>query len=310
MLINAYNRFIEFAMSLLRKESSDWSLRTLSTGLICLTILSFMLSQLRAYGADKGRITPAPIPAVLPPQVKIAAILQTRGIIISQFKKPYIDALNSKLGLRFVLEVTGSAFVDPQGISNLHLYAKSVEGGGRLQLISPVGPAMLKIDSHLYATMQQDGAIGFPVVLRFAPAPPLARKLRHLTGSFDVLYGGTTHAVQINNLAAMAGKEVENTQLSKWHIHVSILPAHTADKSTFLTILIHGPADCFRSLQIKQGKSVISHGYFSAILPNQTVRVMVPLQQPPVAATSLVLNLMVNQKKKNVRFHFAHVALP
>ncbi len=251
-----------------------------------------------------------PQPKVLPPTVKIAALLQTRGVILSRFKTPYIDTLNSRLGLRIVLAVSGTEFVRPAGISNVHLYATGLDGGGRLRLLSPIGPAAESINQPLYATMKQEGAIGFPVILRFAPTPPAAKRIRHLTGAFTVLYGGQAKIIHIPAIAAGVGKMLENPLLKAWHIQISILPLQTTDQHVFLTVLLRGPADCFRSLQILRGKTLESRGYFSTLLANGATRITVPLKRPPTPGTSLELKLMVGQKKQTVHFHFSHIALP
>lgn len=265
----------------------------------------------RTIFADATNATQAKAhPAVLPPTVKIAAILQTRGIILSRFKTPYIDALNSRLGLRMVLAISGTEFIRPAGISNVHLYATGLDGGGRLRLLSPVGPAAVNIDQPLYATMKQEGAIGFPVILRFAPTPPAAKRIRHLTGSFTVLYGGLAKTIQIPDIAAGVGKTLENRMLKAWHIQIAILPLQTTDQHVFLILLLHGPADCFRSLQISRNNKFESRGYFSTLLANGSTRITVPLKRPPTEGTSLELKLMVGQKKQTVHFHFSHIALP
>ena len=262
------------------------------------------------YAAAPDSSTGKSQPVVLPPTVKIAAILQTRGVILSQFKTPYIDALNSRLGLRIVLAVSGTEFVRPAGISNVHLYATGLDGGGRLRLLSPIGPVAEKINQPLYATMKQEGAIGFPAILRFAPTPPTAKQIRHLTGAFTVLYGGQTKTIRIPDIAAGIGKTLENPMLRAWHIQISILPLQTTNKRTFLAVLLHGPPDCFKSLRILLGKIFESPGYFSTLLANGSTRITVPLKRPPTAETSLELKLMVGQKKRIVHFHFSHITLP
>ncbi len=262
------------------------------------------------FAATPNTLSSKSEPKVLPPTVKIAAILQTRGVILSRFKTPYIDALNTRLGLRIVLAVRGTEFVRPAGTSNVHLYAAGLDGGGRLRLLSPIGPAAEKINQPLYATMKQEGAIGFPVILRFAPTPLTTKRIRHLTGAFTVLYGGQVKKVRIPDIAAGIGKTLENPMLKAWRIQISILPLQTTNNRTFLAVLLRGPPDCFKSLRILRGKVLESPGYFSTLLANGATRITVPLKRPPTAGTSLELKLMVGQKKQIVHFHFSHVALP
>ncbi len=284
-------------------------LTVLVAGAVMLTTVCGVISGRDIIQAER-RSTVPPAHRVLPPAVKIAAILQTRGLILSKFKTPYIDALNRKLGLRIILAVSGSEFVHPVGISNLHIYSSELEGGGRLRLLSPVGPTMKRIDTALYAAMRQDGAIGFPIELRFAPAPPAARQIRHFTGSFIVHYGGKVQVVTIPHISRGIGKMLVNPAFKTWHIHLHLLPLHTANKRLFLTLLLQGPPGCFRSVGLVHGSKTESSGYFSELLAGGATRVTIPLSKPPGNDTGLRLRLKIDEKTRQVRFHMTHVPLP
>jgi len=238
--------------------------------------------------------------------VVAAAVLETRGEILVPDHHPYVTALNPP-ELTVILQVLGKTLKNPHYFCDVQFAAADLDNGVMLRYINPGADALTPVDSPLYRQMIWSGELGFPVPLNFAPTPLSAKAINLLQGSLEVVAGGKTLEIHINQVESLLGQTVVQSDLTQAGITLQIGPAQTPNT---LTLKVDAPPGAVESVAVMENGKAINNGYILEKDSDTASQMLIPLSRAPDAQTELVLHVLSGQATYRVPFDIQNIPLP
>jgi len=261
----------------------------------------FLSSPIAAFGQNNPTTL-----AGNPVTVNVAVVTETRGEIIAPDHHPYVAALNPP-ELTVILQVIGKVLKDPHYFYNTQISTADLNDGVALRFLDPGAGILNPVDSPLYRQMVWAGELGFPVPLNFATTPLTAKWISHIQGSFDVIAGGKTKEIQIDEVGNMSGQTVAQPDLAQAGITLQIL---SVPAQNMLVLKASSPPGAIESVAVMRNGAAINSGYILSRLSDSTSQIMIPLSHTPDAQTELILHVLSGQSTIHVPFDLQNIPLP
>jgi hypothetical protein len=281
-------------------------------GWLILPVILLASQAVLAY-RPAGHAAPGPAQKIVsktPVVVRLAAVAQTRAAVLTTDQLPYARVLDRHVGVQVILQIIDKRIIHPSDYQHLRIFSGGFNTGAPLRALHHAFLQPRPLNEALRRSLKQAGELGFPMVLRFAPAPPKATAIRGLSGSFVVLYGGKIRTLRVKGLSARFGISPHSPVLNKWGVSIRTGPSKIINRRPFLPVFLSGPTGCFVSLAVLRKGRPINHGYISVLSGPGRYKILVPLTAAVNRSTSLVLRLKIHQRQCKVRFHFPVVPLP
>ncbi len=243
-------------------------------------------------------------------QTNVAYVTESRALIFAADKSPYARSVGRHIGLIVGLNIKSNLLRHPNFYHHLKIITEVLNTGHTLTPIAPRFRQIIQVQGRLYRNMRQAGAVGFPVVLRFATPSPKAAAIRELIGSVDVAAGGTFRTITLNNPAALVQKPIANTGLQAAHVRMRIMQIIKSRHSRFLILEIIAPAGVFRSVSVQQNHKIISGGYIIAQLPRGVNKLMIPLTSALKPTAQLKMTVLTGWHEYRIPFTLNNIPLP
>ena len=249
----------------------------------------------------------APPPTV---QINVAYVTESRALIFAADKPPYARSLARHLGLTVCLNINSKLLRHPDFYHHVRIITEVLNTGHTLTPIAPRFRQIIQIRGHLYQNMQQAGAVGFPVVLRFAAPSPKAANIRELIGSLDVAAGGSLRTITLNNPSTLVQKHIANAGLLAAHVRMRIMQIIKSRHSRFMILEVMAPAGVFQSVSVQQNHKIISGGYIIAQLPKGINKLMIPLTAALGPNAQLNMTVLTGWHEYHIPFTLNNIPLP
>lgn len=243
-------------------------------------------------------------------QTNVAYVTESRALIFATDKGPYLQSIAKHLGLTVCLNINSRLLRHPDFYHHVRIITEVLNTGHTLTPIAPRFRQIIQVRGHLYQNMQQAGAVGFPVILRFAAPSPKAATIRELIGSLDVAAGGTFRTITLNNPATLVNKHISNAGLQAAHVRMRIMQIIKSRHSRFMILEIMAPAGVFKSVSVQQNHKIISGGYIIAQLPKGIDKLMIPLTSAPGPSAQLHMTLLTGWHEYRIPFTLNNIPLP
>ncbi len=257
-------------------------------------------SYVHAQGASSGATV----------KTTVAYVSETRSLLFAADKSPYLRSLVKTTGLTLCLNISSKLLRHPNFYHHVRIITEVLNTGHTLTPISPRFQQIVPVRGKLYQHMQQGGAVGFPVILRFGVPAPQAATIRELIGSLDVAAGGTIRTVSLNNPMSLIQKPVSNAILHAAAVRMRIMGITRSRHSRFLILETIAPAGVFQSVSVVQNHKRISGGYIIAQLPKGVDKLMIPLRTEPGASAKLNITVLTGWHEYRVPFTLNNIPLP
>ena len=272
-----------------------------------------LASQAALVYRSASHAAPGPAKKIVikePVVVRLAAVAQARAAVLTTDQLPYARVLDRHVGVQVILQVIDKRIIHPGDYQHLRIFSGGFNTGAPLRALHHAFLQPRPLNEALRTSLKQAGELGFPMVLRFAPAPPKATAIRGLSGSFVVLYGGKIRTLRIKGLSARFGISPHLPELKKWGVKIRIGPSKIITRRPFLPVVLSGPAGCFVSLAVLRKGRAVNHGYISVLSRPGRYKILVPLIAAVNRSMSLILRLRIHQRQRKIRFHFPVIPLP
>ena len=273
--------------------------------LYVISLLTFLLFLSLASNLPAQSATPRPTV-----QTNVAYVTESRALIFAADKPPYARSIARHLGLTVCLNINSKLLRHPDFYHHVRIITEVLNTGHTLMPIAPRFRQIIQVQGHLYQSMQQAGAVGFPVILRFAAPSPKAATIRELIGSFDVAAGGTFRTITLNNPATLVQKHISNAALQAAHVRMRIMPIIKSRHSRFMILEIMAPAGVFQSISVTQNHKIISGGYIIAQLPKGVDKLMIPLTSALGPTAQLKMTVLTGWHEYRIPFTLNNIPLP
>ena len=275
--------------------------RTLFDVLSAMTVLLFPAAapHLHAHSAPPSTV-----------QTNVAYVTESRALIFAADKLPYARGLARHLGLTVGLNINSKLLRRPDFYHHVRIITEVLNTGHTLTPIAPRFRQIIQVRGRLYRNMRQAGAVGFPVILRFAAPSPQAAAIRELIGSLDVAAGGTFRTITLNNPAALAQRPISNAGLRAAHVRMRIMQIVKSRHSRFLILEIIAPVGVFQSVSVQQNHKIISGGYIIAQLPKGVDKLMIPLTSALGPTAQLKMTVLTGWHEYRIPFTLNNIPLP
>lgn len=270
-------------------------------------ILAIALLPLLAAVAGIQAQNTSPPPTV---QTNVAYVTESRAVIFAADKGPYAQSIAKHLGLTVCLNINSKLLRHPNFYHHLRIITEVLNTGHTLIPIAPRFRQIVFVRGRLYQNMQQAGAVGFPIVLRFAAPSPKAATIRELIGSVDVAAGGTFRTITLKNPTALVQQHIADAGLRAADVRMRIMSVTKTRHSRFLILEIIAPAGVFRSAEVVQNHTIISGGYIIAQLPKGVDKLMIPLTTAPAASAKLKVTVLTGWHEYRIPFTLNNIPLP
>ena len=270
-------------------------------------VLATAFLPLLAASADVHAQNATPPPTV---QTTVAFVTESRALIFAADKGPYAQSIAKRIGLTLCLNINSKLLRHPNFYHHLRIITEVLNTGHTLTPVAPRFRQIVSVRGRLYQNMQQAGAVGFPVVLRFAAPSPKAATIRELIGSVDVAAGGTLRTVTLKNPTALVQQHIANAGLKAADVRMRIMSVTKTRHSRFLILEIIAPAGVFQSVAVVQNHKNISGGYIIAQLPKGVDKLMIPLTSVPGASAKLKVTVLTGWHEYRIPFTLNNIPLP
>ena len=270
-------------------------------------VLATAFLPILAASADVHAQNATPPPTV---QTTVAFVTESRALIFAADKGPYAQSIAKHLGLTLCLNINSKLLRHPNFYHHLRIITEVLNTGHTLTPVAPRFRQIVSVRGRLYQNMQQAGAVGFPVVLRFAAPSPKAATIRELIGSVDVAAGGTLRTVTLNNPTALVQQHIANAGLKAADVRMRIMSVTKTRHSRFLILEIIAPAGVFQSVAVVQNHKNVSGGYIIAQLPKGVDKLMIPLTSVPGASAKLKVTVLTGWHEYRIPFTLNNIPLP
>lgn len=273
--------------------------------LLALLVSTGLTANFRFAGQTAVGSTPPPTV-----DTRVAYVAESRALIFAADKAPYAQALAKRMGLTVCLRVVSPLLKNPNCYHHVRIITDVLNTGHTLTPIAPRWNQIVPVQSRLYERMRQAGEVGFPVLLHFLAPAPKAAEIRELIGSMDVMAGGRTTVISLENPAALVGRRINNAALRAANVRIRVTGVTKARHSQFLVVDILAPAGVFESMSVAQKGKIISGGYILAHMPKGEDKLMIPLQHALHASAVLRINVLTGWHEYRVPFSLQHIPLP
>ena len=264
-------------------------------------------TMLTAFAGVSAIQAQNPAPTV---QTNVAYVMESRALVFATDKGPYDQSISGQLGLTVCLNINSKLLRHPNFYHHLKIITEVLNTGHTLIPLAPRYRQIVSMHGGLYQNMQQAGAVGFPVVLRFAAPSRKARTIRELIGSVDVAADGILRTITLNNPTALVRRHIANAELRAAAVRMRIMGVSQTRHSRFLTMEIMAPTGVFRSAVVSQNHKIISGGYIIAQLPRGIDKLMIPLTAAPGASAKLKVTVLTGWHEYRIPFTLNNILLP
>jgi hypothetical protein len=257
----------------------------------------------------------APAPAQEQAEVKVQAVLISE---VRQAALVEVEDVHASPGLEVRLRLEGSGGESATEWGNMRIDQATDDKGTDLKREERGFGGRDDFEAfdpfaRMRSDRQPDRQRPRELSLRLNLPPRDATKVTELRGQFQIRTGGEQKQVELTGLPGQLGKQVENADLQRAGLQLTILdPAQEQRQGEGNTLIVRIAGDD----SVIQGFSVVdaenesvSHGRFSMGMNNQRTHHF-ELTRPLEDGMKLQIELLLGQQTVTVPFEFTDLALP